>query len=496
MATTRTTRKFKPAESFLHPTSDYHLLPFRFHPINETKEVLINEVGDFLVCPRGTATHIANRTLETAGTLYEDLIAGHFISPTPIPELIDILATRYRTKKSFLNQFTALHIFVVTLRCNHSCHYCQVSRKTEKRGEFDIQREDLDRSIDLMFQSPSPSVTMEFQGGEPLLAFDTVQYAVLRAKALNETHKKDITYVVCTNLTVLDDDMLAFFDEHDILLSTSFDGPQFLHDKNRPKSGAASYDMFVDNLARARQVVGKDSVSALMTTTRLSLEHPIEIIDSYLDHGFNSIFLRPISPYGFALKNSKHNAYETERFLEFYKTGLDHILELNRQGTFFREEYTCIILRKLLTPFSVGYVDLQSPAGLINSVVVYNYDGHVYASDEARMLAENQDFTFRLGHVQANTYQDLFYGQKAQEIAEHWANESLPGCSECGFQTICGADPVHNHATQGDPVGYRPTNAFCQRNMEIIRYLIQLMDDPAHDARHIFQNWLKVETDE
>ena len=33
----------------------------------------------------------------------------------------------------------------------------------------------------------------------------------------------------------------------------------------------------------------------------------------------------------------------------------------------------------MLTPFNVGFVDLQSPAGLINGVIVYNYDGTVYA---------------------------------------------------------------------------------------------------------------------
>jgi len=211
-----------------------------------------------------------------------------------------------------------------------------------------------------------------------------------------------------------------------------------------------------------------------------------------LEHGFSSIFLRPISPYGFALKNEKKNRYETEKFLDFYKTGLQYILQLNDQGTFIIEEYASIILRKLLTPFSVGYVDLQSPAGAINSVIVYNYDGYVYASDEARMLAENNDFTFRLGHVASDSYQELFYGEKAKKIAEVWANESLPGCSECGFQSICGADPVHNHATQGDPVGYRPTNSFCKRNMEIIRFLIELLNNKSLNAEKIFRSWLTI----
>ncbi|MHB1922891.1 MAG: hypothetical protein ACYCOO_11720, partial [Chitinophagaceae bacterium] len=69
-------------------------------------------------------------------------------------------------------------------------------------------------------------------------------------------------------------------------------------------------------------------------------------------------------------------------------------------------------------------------------------------------------------------------------------NECLPGCSDCAFQSFCGADPIHNHTTQGDLYGYRPTNTFCQKNMEIIRYLIELMDSDNKIIK-IFESWVK-----
>ena len=103
------------------------------------------------------------------------------------------------------------------------------------------------------------------------------------------------------------------------------------------------------------------------------------------------------------------------------------------------------------------------------------------------MLAEQKDYTFKLGTLK-DSYNNLFFGTKAQEIAEVWANESLAGCSECAFQQYCGADPVHNHATQGDMYGHRPTSDFCQKNMEIIRYLIELMDGD-EKIRLIFERW-------
>lgn len=484
----RTLEIFQPRATYLPDrAAGYHLLPFRFHALNDSREVLVNEVGDFLICDRGTASRIATRELAPDDPLIPDLTANFFISPEPVPDLLDVLATRYLTRKSFLDAFTALHIIVATLRCNHSCHYCQVSRQSQDKLQYDISDQDLDRALDLIFRSPAPELTIEFQGGEPLLAYDKVRRGILGAIERNRSAGRTLRFVVCTNLTVVTDEMLAFFREHKVLISTSLDGPAPLHDRNRPIAGAVSSSMLREGLARARTALGEDMVSALMTTSRQSLEHPEEIIDCYRENGFDHIFLRPIHPYGFARRLSPRLTYDAPRFLEFFKRGLLYILDLNRAGEWFVEDYTAIILKKMLTPFPVGYVDLQSPSGLVNSVAVYNYDGGVYASDESRMLAETGDFSFRLGHVM-DSYEQLFHGSAAIRMTESSVNESLAGCSDCGFQSYCGSDPVRNHAQHGDIEGYRPSSSFCTTNMEIMRFLLELMDtDP--EAARIFRSW-------
>ena len=281
---------------------------------------------------------------------------------------------------------------------------------------------------------------------------------------------------------------MKYCKENDVLISTSLDGPAFIHNQNRHRSENNSYELAVKGIKRSREALGPDKVSALLTTTLLSLDHPCEIVEEYFNLGFRSIFLRSISPYGFALRSPGKNRYETTQFLDFYKKALARIIEYNLNGEFFREEYATIILKKMLTPFPVGFVDLQSPSGMINNVVVFNYDGKVYATDESRMFAEMKDFTFQLGDLDIDSYEKIFYGEKAIRFSESWTNESLPGCSECAFQTYCGADPVFNYATQGDIFGYRPTSAFCQKNMEIIRYLFELMDSDKKIEK-ILRNW-------
>lgn len=490
MIESKANRKFK-EEAFYNSQKDggYFLLPFKFHRLNGEKEILVNEVGDYLILPTGTTATIVNRQIskENDSELYGDLIANFFISEKAIHPLIDVLATRYRTKKHFLNYFTGLHIFVISLRCEHTCFYCQVSRVTENRDQYDMSIHNIDKGIEIMFKSPNPHVTMEFQGGEALLAFDNIKYAVEKSEKIAEEIGKQITFVICTNLALVNEEILYYCKEHKILISTSLDGPQSIHDSNRHKPHASSFDLAIKGIKLSREILGKDQVSALMTTTTLSLEHPIEIVDEYYNMGFPGIFLRNISPYGFALRTEK-SKYSTDKFIEFYKKALDRILEYNFQGHYFTEDLARIYLTKILTPFNTGFVDMQSPAGLINGVIVFNYDGGVYATDESRMLAEQKDFTFKLGTLN-DEYKELFFGAKAQEIAQVWSNEALAGCSECAFQAYCGADPVHHHATQGDMYGYRPTSAFCQKNMEIIRYLIELMESEPK-IKKIFESWI------
>ena len=56
----------------------YALLPFNFTRISG-KEILINELGDLLITPIGTAQKIIDRSLDNE-ELYKSLVANFFIS--------------------------------------------------------------------------------------------------------------------------------------------------------------------------------------------------------------------------------------------------------------------------------------------------------------------------------------------------------------------------------------------------------------------------------
>ncbi|ADO73900.1 His-Xaa-Ser system radical SAM maturase HxsB [Stigmatella aurantiaca] len=471
------------------PGPDYRLAPFRFSPLDDRRYVVTNDVGEHVVLSREHLVAFVQRTLPPDSPTYKALKSRHFMFDRQSRVALDLLALKYRTRAEQLAAFTGLHIFVVTLRCDHSCQYCQVSRQVEDRARFDMTREHADRALDLVFQSPSPALKIEFQGGEPLLNFGLIRHVVERALTLNQPLGRDLQFVIATNLSRLSEEMLAFCKQHGIFLSTSLDGPEALHNAQRPVRGGNSHQRTVEGIRRAREALGDQAVSALMTTTRTSLDRVEEIIDEYVHLGFHSVFLRNLSPYGFAVRGKGGQDYDVDRWIAFYQRGLAHILELNAKGYALREEFTTLLLQKLFSPQGSNYVDLQSPAGLGIGALVYNYDGAVYASDEGRMLAEMGDLSFRLGHVATDGHAALLTSETLLAHLSDTMPEGVPMCSDCAFLPLCGADPVFHRATQGDAVGHKAFSAFCKKQMAVLRHLITLLeDDPP--ARETLLGWL------
>ena len=358
----------------------------------------------------------------------------------------------------------------------------------------DMTKKTAKNIVKCIFNSPSPYIKIEFQGGDPSTDFEMVKYIIEEAEWQNLFKKRCLSFVICTNLTLLTPEMVKYLKKHKCDISTSLDGPKDLHDTNRPLQDKSldHHQIFEKNLAMVRKIWGNnDCVGALMTTSKFSLGRYKEIIDEYVRLGFNNIFLRSLNPYGFAKEYQKKVSYPIEAFIKNFKEGLDYIIELNKKGTFFVEGFAALLLKRILTPFATGFVDLQSPAGVGIAGAIYDYDGSVYVADEGRMLARFKDYYFKLGNVNKNTFQEMFNGTQLHEIIASSCNECLPVCAECVFQPYCGADPVRNYSVQGDVVGHRPTNEMCIKTKAIIHHLFKKIHEGNPEILRIFWSWIK-----
>jgi uncharacterized protein len=461
------------------PPHSWQLLPLRFYRLDADSMVLTNLVGEHVFVAPDELAAVVDGTCADQELLGR-LRAAHLIQVPGERLPAELLAIKLRTRMRRLPDSTGLHIFVVTLRCEHTCRYCQVSRQSAAKNEFDMTDKTARRALELAFMSPSPHMKIEFQGGEPLLNFPLVRWITTEAKRMNKEHGKDLMFVIATNLALLDDEILDFCAEENIYLSTSLDGPPDLHNGNRRRPGQDSWQQAVAGIRRVQGRLGMDKVSALMTTTAASLNRAPEIVDMYAELGLRGVFLRPISPYGFALRRRGGSDYEVSQWLEFYEAGLARVAELCAQNVPMMEIYASIIAKKIFTSTDPGYVDLTSPAGIGIGAIVYNYDGDVYASDEGRMLAEMGDRTFRLGNVHDSSYADIMLSDSLLDPLMESIALSAPMCATCAFEPYCGADPVFHHATAGNFLGHKALSAFCQRNTGVFTLLLRKIRDDPH----------------
>jgi radical SAM protein with 4Fe4S-binding SPASM domain len=223
----------------------------------------------------------------------------------------------------------------------------------------------------------------------------------------------------------------------------------------------------------AREHVHPGCVSALMTTTRASLAMPEAVIDEYVRLGFGEVFVRPLANHGFAKRNGASLGYDSESFFAFYARCLDRVLWWNSQGVALREAAAATWLNKLLSPFDSGYVDLQSPTGAGSAVLVYNYDGYVYPSDEARMLAETGNTSLRLGRI-GEQLQRLQGSEVVQRLRAQSDGEARVECANCSYNASCGPDPVEALADACDtPVS---DSDHCRRSTWMFRHLLERID--------------------
>ncbi|MEN2975729.1 His-Xaa-Ser system radical SAM maturase HxsB [Tistrella bauzanensis] len=470
------------------------LMPFRFERLAEPpgQVLLTQDGGDFIMLDTLAFTQVITSPDGLESGLRDDLLARGFLCHDGDQTAARITAAQLATRKRFIGEGPSLHICVVTLRCDHACTYCQVSRRGPSAAGFDMSEITARAAVRRIFESRAPALTIEFQGGEPALAFDRVRQITSDARARAKADGRIVQFSMVSTLQRLDDDMLGFCRDHEIALSTSIDGPAALHDRHRQRPAGGAFEATLQALDRARKFVGADGIAAIATITGDSINHPEEVVDTYVEAGFRSIFVRPVAPYGFARRHAGL-APSTQDFIAFYRRALDRCIAHSLAGRPIEEAYAAILLTHILTPFGGNYVDLRSPAGAGLGVLVYDHDGGVYVSDEARMLAATGDRRLRIGDV-GMCMDQLMESQTIPALLASGLAESLPGCWSCAFQPYCGNDPVHHLATCGDPVGHRAFSDHCARHKALFKMLFAHIaaGDPA--INRVFSSWIGRQT--
>jgi len=468
---------------------------FRFREV-AGKMLITNPEGSHQLLSQEEFAQFAAGEIAPDTDLYRRLSEANFVRA----EFDQQKATaRLAQRKRFLHYGPNLHMIVVTLRCNETCVYCHASRADMDAVHTDMTPEIGEKTVDLIFQTTSPSVTIEFQGGEPLVNFSVVQHIIEYALKKNAEAGKQLEFTMVSNLAYMDDAKLEYLLEHKVQICTSIDGPRDLHDKQRKLPQASAYDSSVEWIAKINKAYadkGLDEtlyhVEALLTTTRETLPRWKEVVDTYVSLGCRALFLRPVDPFGFAEKTRRTVEYPRAEYMEFYRSAVDYIIELNKQGTEILERYAAIFMTKILSGDDPNFLDIRSPSGAGIGGLAYNYDGKIFISDEGRMLHEMGDDMFLLGDVRDSGYRAVVGHPTVRSVVIAGNRDALPDCVHCAYNPYCGTDPVHTYKLQGSIFGRMRDSPVCFVHKHIQDYLFEKLVEGDPETVDVLTKWTTI----
>ena len=465
------------------------IMPYNFLRNEDGTYLLSNMTRDFIMLQEAEFFDLLNESISNYD-LKQKLIANHFICETD--EQFNDIIEIYRSFNSGLFKGTFLHIFVLTLSCNLNCVYCQAASK--QKDTFTFMTKDIAKSaVDIALQSIDDSITFEFQGGEPLANFEVLKYIIEYTKEVNTSKK--IYYSLVTNTGLMTDSILNFLVQNNVNICISIDGDKEIHDKNRPaNNNYSNFESAVYWYTKSKELYSKkgiyNKVTALPTVTRYTLEHPKEFIDFYNMLGERSISIRELSPYGRALSNWNQISYSYKDFLQFYKTCMDYLIELNLEHkSTMTESLSQMYLKMIVGKQSINYTDLRSPCGAAIGQMAYNWNGDIYTCDEGRMMSNLGMEEFKIGNVFHSSYKECITSDNAKCVCSASGIESNPDRTYSIYNCICGVCPVYSFFTQKHFIG----NVYKQDRCKILsgkfNYLVTKLTTGTSEEKRLLQRW-------
>lgn len=455
--------------------------PLRFRDLDDRRVILADDSGAYFMAENEFVERYARDalTLSDKEFLREK---GHAFEGKG-----DLAHTGFLTRwsrRQHVGDGSAYVILIPTLRCDLKCSYCQVSRAPLAAQGFDWDEVTLQKVLGFLDGLPVEEIQIEFQGGEPFLRLDHLQAVAAFARQ----RFRRVRFVVCSNLQSLDEDIVAFLDSEDVLISTSLDGPHQIHTRNRTADSALT-ETFLSNLERVIGLIGPKRVSALPTIDMGDPPDPEDLIAAYEALGFTSLYLRPVNYQGFARKS--HPAARTSAaWNAYYRYFIEALIARNaRTGHVMEEFYLAHCLRRILAPGVDSHTDLRNPNIPTGANAVIDFDGQIYPSDEARMLARIRQVDLAIGNVSEGLDQE-----RLALLAPGHINNFDPDCIHCPYQPFCGTDPIDDLSRSGRIDVPRRESWFCQRHLAVFDLAMELLYSADPEVEFTLSRWLELES--
>ena len=180
--------------------------------------------------------------------------------------------------------------------CNLRCKYCFAQTGDFGGDRMLMKPETGKRAMDFLIKHSAnrENLEVDFFGGEPLMAWDTVVETVKYARSIEKQHGKNFRFTITTNGMLLDDEKIDYINKEMSNCVLSLDGRKEVNDNIRPTpNGKGSYDIIVPKYQKLVAGRGTKDYYVRGTFTKYNLDFANDVLH-ISDLGFEQLSVEPV----------------------------------------------------------------------------------------------------------------------------------------------------------------------------------------------------------
>ncbi len=325
--------------------------------------------------------------------------------------------------------------------CNLRCKYCFAETGDFGTGRKLMTPETGRKAIDFLIEHSAgrQNLELDFFGGEPLMAWETVTSTVDYARSVEKQHGKNFRFTITTNGMLLDDEKIEYINREMSNCVLSLDGRKEINDNIRiTANNKGSYDLIVPKfkkLVEGRTNPGRTDYYVRGTFTKYNLDF-VEDVLHIASLGFPQLSVEPVT----APADADYAIGEKDLPVIF--KGYDRLYDIMAES----------VEKTGKKPFNFFHfmIDLQQGpcavkrlrgCGCGNEYVAVTPDGDIYPCHQFVGIDE-----WKMGNI--------YDGKVNGEIADYFAKThiySKQGCSECWARFYCsGGCNANGFVYEGD----------------------------------------------
>ena len=180
--------------------------------------------------------------------------------------------------------------------CNLKCEYC-FAKQGDFGGEPCLMTPETGRkAIDFLIENSAnrDTIELDFFGGEPLMAWDTVVQTVEYARSIEKQYGKTFRFTITTNGMLLDDEKIEYINREMSNCVLSLDGRRETTDRiRRTLNDRGCFDIIVPKFQKLVASRGDKDYYVRATFTKYNLDFTDDVL-AMADLGFKQLSAEPV----------------------------------------------------------------------------------------------------------------------------------------------------------------------------------------------------------